>query len=334
MSSEKNYASKLDKQKDCKVSSLLDLPEWTLDCILECLPPQDLCRVAQVCTSLRDRIRSDALWEKKIKHKWGRLLGDVAHQEWQLHTTKINTQSFLLLQQNQSGSYGSFSGVWPFLIFHSYLENFIDLISLFKNCSKMALYISLESGLFWFPVQVFKITNLFCYDAIVSYDSRTDTFKSRSPTGGWRMIEGNIQRDRLRLAPAETSPMTFYMSNSMNDLKPGDHIEIQIRRRKESPYNWWYAVIGHLETCNQNVNHCHCQYSDGSNMKCYCCIVEDSLVVEFKQYQPENRMRRAMLNRNVNVEQGSTFRLRWFGGIRKLYKEEEIEKWNNLLASR
>lgn len=320
MSSEKNSASKLEKQNDCKVSSLLDLPDWILDCILEFLSPLDLCRMAQVCTYLRDRSRSDALWEKQIKEKWGRLLGDVAFQEWQWHTTKIiNTQS-LLLQHNQIGSCGSFSGVWPFLSFNSYLENFIDLISLFKNCSKMALYISLESGRFWFPAQVYKTANLFCYDAIVSYDSRTDTFQARSPTGGWRMIEGNIQWDRLRLSPVETSPRAFYMSNCMNDLKPGDQIEIQIRRRKDSPYNWWYAVVGHLETCDENVNHCHCQYSD-------------MLVVEFKQYQPaENRWRRSVLNRNVYEEQGT--RLRWFGGIRKLDKEEEIERWNNLFASR
>lgn len=59
----------------------------------------------------------------------------------------------------------------------------------------------------------------------------------RSPTGGWRMIEGNIQWDRLRLSPVETSARAFYMSNCMNDLKPGDQIEIQIRRRKDSPYS-------------------------------------------------------------------------------------------------
>lgn len=163
MSSEKNSASKLEKQKDCKVSSLLDLPEWILDCILECLSPLDLCRVAQVCTYLRDRSRSDALWERQIKQKWGRLLGDVALQEWQWHTTKIINIQSLLLQHNQSGSCGSFSGVWPFLSFNSYLENFIELISLFKNCSKMALYISLESGRFWFPVQVYKVTLINIY---------------------------------------------------------------------------------------------------------------------------------------------------------------------------
>ncbi|XP_027351103.1 F-box protein At2g26850-like [Abrus precatorius] len=318
MSNEKNMVSKLENQDNCKDSSLLDLPEWILDCILELLSPLDLCRVAQVCTFLRYRSSNDALWEKKVQQKWGRVLGDVAHQEWQWHTTKMITESFLL-QKNQSGSCGSFSGVWPFLSFHSYLENFIDFVSLSKNCSKMALYVCLESGHFWFPVQVYKqVANLFCYDAIVSYDSRTDTFRARSPTGGWRMIEENVEWERLRVSPVETSARDFYMSNCMNDLKPGDQIEIQMRRRKEFPYDWWYAVVGHLESCDEDVNHCHCQYSD-------------MLVVEFKQYRPEHRWRRSMLNRNVYEEQGT--RLRWFGGIRKLDKEEEIERWNNLFAS-
>lgn len=156
MSPENKSVAKLENQEDCMVS-LLDLPEWTLDCILERLSPKDFCRVAQVCTCLRYRCRSDDLWEKQVKHKWGRLLGDVAYQEWQWHTTNINTQR-LLLQQNQSGSCGSFSGVWPFLNFHSYLENFRDLSSLFRICSQMPLFICLETGRFWFPTQVYKVT--------------------------------------------------------------------------------------------------------------------------------------------------------------------------------
>ncbi|KAK7336449.1 hypothetical protein VNO77_16991 [Canavalia gladiata] len=313
MSSEKNSASKLEMQEDCKVCSLLDLPGWTLDCILERLSPPDLCRMAQVCTSLRNRSRSDALWEKQVKHKWGRVLSDVAHQEWQWHTAKINTQS-LLLQQIQNGSFGSFSGVWPFLIFHSFLENFVDLITLFKNCSRFALYICLESGRFWFPVQVYQIGSLSCYDAIVSYDSRTDTFSARSPTGGWRMIEDNIVWDRLRLSPVDTSPMVFYRSNCLNNLKPGDQIEIQIRRCREHPYEWWYAVVGHLESCEQGVNHCTCQYSD-------------MLLVEFRFYQPHRRWKKAMLSRKMHEEEGPRHGL--FGGIRKLEKEE-IERWNTI----
>lgn len=314
MSPENKSVAKLENQEDCMVS-LLDLPEWTLDCILERLSPKDLCRVAQVCTCLRYRCRSDDLWEKQVKHKWGRLLGDVAYQEWQWHTTNINTER-LLLQQNQSGSCGSFSGVWPFLNFHSYLENFRDLTSLFRSCSQMPLFICLETGRFWFPAQVYKNAQLFCYEAMVSYDSKTETFQARSPIGGWRMIERNIPWDRLRLSPTEIFPMDFYMSNCLNDLKPGDYIEIQRRKRKELPYDWWFAVVGHLESCDENVNHCGCQYSD-------------MLVVEFKQYNQQSRFRRTMLNRNVYEEQKG-HRFFWFGGIKKLDKEEEIQRWNNL----
>jgi len=58
-----------------------------------------------------------------------------------------------------------------------------------------------------------------------------------SPRGGWQMIEGNVPWNRLRISPVETSPRAFYMSNSMNDLKPGDQIEIQIRRHRDSHYS-------------------------------------------------------------------------------------------------
>ena len=50
------------------------------------------------------------------------------------------------------------------------------------------------------------------------------------------MIEGNIQWDRLRLSPLETYPRGFYVSNCLNDLIPGDYIEIQRRKRKELHY--------------------------------------------------------------------------------------------------
>ncbi|XP_057437938.1 F-box protein At2g26850-like isoform X1 [Lotus japonicus] len=317
MSPHKNSLPKLENQEDRKIS-LLDLPGWTLDIILELLPPSDLCRVAKVCTYLRNRCRSDDLWDKQVKQKWSNLIGDVALQEWQWHTTKINTQSILLLQNQSTGSCGSFSGVWPSLSLHSYLENFGDLTSLFQKYSKMALLVCLESGRFWFPAQVYKRVPLYCYDAIVSYDSKTDTFRARSPNNGWRMIEGNIEWDRLRSSPVENFSRKFYLSD-MNDLKPGDHIEIQKRKRKEYPYDWWFAIVGHLESCDENVNHCLCQQSD-------------MLVVEFKQYQHGSRWRRSVLNRNVYEEQGS--RLCWMGGIRKLDKEEEIERWNSLLSSR
>lgn len=54
--------------------SVLDLPELALECILGRLPPDGLCNMAGVCSSLRDRCRSDHLWERHMKEKWGRVL--------------------------------------------------------------------------------------------------------------------------------------------------------------------------------------------------------------------------------------------------------------------
>ncbi|XP_057437936.1 F-box protein At2g26850-like isoform X1 [Lotus japonicus] len=181
----------------------------------------------------------------------------------------------------------------------------------------MALFVCLESGRFWFPAQAYlKRMPLYFYDVIVSYNSETDTFRARSPNNEWRMIGRNIEWDRLRSSPAENFSRKFYMSNK-NDLKPGDHIEIQRRKRRECPYDWWYAIVGHLESCDENVNHCSCQQSD-------------MLVVEFMQYQHWIGWRKTVLNRNVYEDQADS-RLSWLGGIRKLDKEEEIERWKSLL---
>ncbi|XP_057437937.1 F-box protein At2g26850-like isoform X2 [Lotus japonicus] len=156
----------------------------------------------------------------------------------------------------------------------------------------MALFVCLESGRFWFPAQAYlKRMPLYFYDVIVSYNSETDTFRARSPNNEWRMIGRNIEWDRLRSSPAENFSRKFYMSNK-NDLKPGDHIEIQRRKRRECPY--------------------------------------DMLVVEFMQYQHWIGWRKTVLNRNVYEDQADS-RLSWLGGIRKLDKEEEIERWKSLL---
>ncbi|TKY62711.1 F-box protein [Spatholobus suberectus] len=80
--------------------SLLNLPEPVLDCILRCLSPMDLVRMSEVCICLRDRCRSDYLWEDHIKKKWGRLIGDVAYKEWQCHITTTKEKGNQLSQQN------------------------------------------------------------------------------------------------------------------------------------------------------------------------------------------------------------------------------------------
>lgn len=141
---------------------LLKLPEPILDKILERLSPNELRIMSEVCTFLMCRCRSNRLWDKHIQRRWGTILGDAAYKEWQFHTMRImnKEQSLsLLLQMNPSnGLLGSFVGDWPSLCLSSFLENPKDLTSLlWSNYISLALYISLQSGRFWIPVQVYQM---------------------------------------------------------------------------------------------------------------------------------------------------------------------------------
>jgi len=89
-----------------------------------------------------------------VERKWSRLLGNDAYHEWEYHTTKYKE---LLLDQNLSGSLGTISGDSSFERVHSYLRSNRSMTDLIKNHSKMALYIFLETGRFWFPAQVYKV---------------------------------------------------------------------------------------------------------------------------------------------------------------------------------
>jgi hypothetical protein len=117
--------------------------------------------MSKVCTYLRDKCRNDHLWENHMKHKWGRVFGHVALKEWQWHVTIITKEEGSVLNQQiniQNGSLGTFSGSWPMLCLGSYLEecnNFKSL--LLANNFMMALYLSLESGKFWFPAQLYRV---------------------------------------------------------------------------------------------------------------------------------------------------------------------------------
>ena len=153
MSSANNSVPKLKNQWDCKVS-LLDLPGEVVHCIIKRLSPQDLYRVSQVCTRLRNISRGDNLWEKHVEQKWSRLVGNDAYHEWEYHTTKYKE---LLVDQNLTEPFGTISGDSPSQRLHSYLRINRTLIGLIKNHSKMALYIFLETGRFWFPAQVYKV---------------------------------------------------------------------------------------------------------------------------------------------------------------------------------
>ncbi|KAK7378049.1 hypothetical protein VNO80_03485 [Phaseolus coccineus] len=295
--------------------SLLDLPEPILDCILRLLSPMELVIMSEVCTCLRDRCRSDPLWEVHIKQKWGGVIGDVAFKEWQWHisTTKEKQINHLDKQINQKGSLGSFSGTWPVLYLRSYLEDCSHLNSSLSNSFMMTLYFSLENAKFWFPAQVYR--GGLVRDALVRYDSKTDNFQARQQNGGWQVVGRNIQWETLRAPPVNTPSCFRYISDCLEDLKPGDHIEIQRKSRREIAYDWWYAVVGHMESCNENQNFC-------------CCRSSETLILEFKQYSQGSSRRRVKLLRNgEQYEEASGC----YGGIRKLESEEEIQRWEKLL---
>ena len=123
---------------------LLDLPELPLESILERLSPSELCCMATLCKSLRDRCQSDYLWDKLLKQKWGHVIGDSAYKQWLCHVDSRNTQ---IRQQNQKSLFGSFLWIRP---------KSHDADRERSNHSAMDLYISLTNGKFWFPAQVFN----------------------------------------------------------------------------------------------------------------------------------------------------------------------------------
>ncbi|EOY08845.1 F-box family protein isoform 2 [Theobroma cacao] len=232
---------KVDNVEEERIS-LLDLPELTLECILERLSPAGLCSMAGVCSSFRERCTSDHLWEKHMKQKWGKVIGDAAHREWQWHIASRKRPN-LLGPSKQKGFLGSLTNMWPFSWFTPNLEGSssqrkTDL----PNDSMMSWYLSLETGKFWFPAQVYNRENghagfmLSCYDAKLCYDSKTDTFQARYSPHGQRTTEEYISWDRLRVPPVDTPSHVLHISDCIPDLKPGDHIEIQWRRNKEFPY--------------------------------------------------------------------------------------------------
>ncbi|CAJ2671673.1 unnamed protein product [Trifolium pratense] len=145
---------------------LLDLPNQTIDCILERLSPKELCRVAEVCTYLRNQSSSDYLWKKHVQQKWSKLVGDVVQQVWQWHRAKIKDARSFSLYRDVMDSCAAFRGTWPFVGIQSYLENHWPYISLMKNYSQKALYTCLETGCFWFPAQLYRFRRYSYHDVI------------------------------------------------------------------------------------------------------------------------------------------------------------------------
>ncbi|KAH6765945.1 F-box family protein [Perilla frutescens var. hirtella] len=319
----KNSSSKVESVETTWEMSVLDLPDLVLESILEKLPPEGLCRMASVCTSLRDRCISDHLWEKHMKNKWSKIVGPAANREWQWHIAS-GKGSVFSSQGKQNGLVGYLTQLWPFVLIRSSFTSCSKKSNFPPPDSTMSWYFALESGKFWFPAQVYNRENghvgfmLSCYDAELCYDQRTNTFHARYPPHGRRAspTESGVTWDRLRAPPADTSPHDLYISDRLNEVRPGDHIEIQWRRNKEFPYGWWYGIVGHLETCDGNANYCRCHDSD-------------TVVLEFNQYSRGSRWRTTTVDRRYHREEGNEAD-GFYGGIRKLCSNEEISTWKNI----
>ncbi|XP_077241578.1 F-box protein At2g32560-like [Tasmannia lanceolata] len=323
MSFKRKSLPKVENCEEAEVSSILDLPELAMECILGRLSPAGLCNMGGVCRSLRDQCRSNHLWERHMKEKWGRVIGHVAYREWK-RLISSRKESGVLDGGKSKGLLSSLSCMWPLSQLRSKINGSVKPRSSLPVDSIMSWYLSLESGKFWFPGQVYNREHghvgfmLSCYDAELSYDWRTDTFNARYPPHGCRtiVIEEGVQWERLRALPVDTPARALHVSDCLSDLHPGDHIEIQWRRNKEFPYGWWYGVVGHLESCDGNGNHCRCH-------------TRDTVMLEFNQYMPGSQWRRAVVNRKDHREEGNEAD-GFYGGIRKLHNKEEISMWKKL----
>ncbi|KAJ4784036.1 F-box protein [Rhynchospora pubera] len=316
-----NRVENVDESAECPI---LDLPELTLELILSKLPPEGLCAMAGVCTELRAKCRSDYLWERHLREKWGQVVGPAAKREWKSYLASKKTFEL----SSFGGSLGRqrkwISCVWPFSWIRSRIGTTDKAKGIVPDDSVMSWYLSLESGKFWFPAQVYNREHghvgfmLSCYDAEVSYDRHSGTFNARYPPHGRRTIvqEEGMSWERVRAPPVGTPAHDLHSSDCLKDLQPGDHIEIQWRRNTDFPYGWWYGVVGHLESCDGNAHFCRCHLSD-------------TVVLEFNQYTVGSRWRQTTICRKSHREKGNETD-GFYGGVRRLQGNDEIAKWRQL----
>ncbi|KAE8682485.1 F-box protein [Hibiscus syriacus] len=185
--------------------------------------------MAGVCSSLRSRCISDHFWEKHVRKKCGRIVGPAAYREWQWHIALRTRKDSNNLKQGKP-----------------------------KDDSIMSWFLALQTGRFWFPAQVYNRENGHVGFMLSCYDAELSTLRMEGVT-----VENNVPWERLQAPPFNTSPHDLHISDCLNELRPGDNIEIQWRKNEEFPYGWWYGVVGHLESCDRNENCCQCHKSDG-----------------------------------------------------------------------
>ncbi|XP_040383599.1 F-box protein At2g26850-like isoform X2 [Oryza brachyantha] len=310
---------------------LLDLPELTLERVLEELEPASLAAMACVCAALRDRCSADSLWGRHVDRKWGRVLGAAARKEWEAELTAQRNAGAPSRPARRRSLADSLACAWPFSwISCRWLKG--DAVAAEPAPAPSsppsppadtvaAWYRAVECGDFWFPAQVYNREDghvgfvLSCYDAHLRYDRRTDTFTARYPPHGRKPAkeESGVQWSRIRAPPVSTPAHDLHASGCLGNLRPGDHFEIQWRKNKDFPYGWWYGVVGHQETCNANDHLCRCHE-------------DDMVVLEFKHYAAGSRWRQTTVSRKDHREKGDETD-GFYGGIRKLQTNDEISTW-------
>jgi hypothetical protein len=139
-------------------TSVLDLPELAIDCILEKLRPAELRSMAAVCRSMRERCRGDHLWERHMTNRWGRVLGRAARDEWRTHLASAS-------ESRAAGGGGggkrrrwlaALSCVCPVVSWMRPRADGGKSSAPVLDDSIMSWYLSVESGKFWFPAQVYN----------------------------------------------------------------------------------------------------------------------------------------------------------------------------------
>uniref|UniRef100_A0A0A9G2Q6 F-box domain-containing protein n=1 Tax=Arundo donax TaxID=35708 RepID=A0A0A9G2Q6_ARUDO len=267
---------------------LLDLPELALDRVLEELSPASLAAMACVCAALRDRCSAGALWERHLHLKWGRVLGVTARKEWGAELGAMASRAGPPRPSRRRSWVDSLACAWPFSwIGCRWLKSDSTATpapaavaaepapapAAPPEDTVAAWYRALECGEFWFPAQVYNREDghvgfvLSCYDAPLRYDRRTDTFTARYPPHGQKPAkeEDGVPWSRIRAPPVSTPAHDLHASDCLEDLRPGDHFEIQWRKNKDFPYGWWYGVVGHQGSCNANEHLCRC-HEDGKKI--------------------------------------------------------------------
>lgn len=135
--------------------SILDLPESAVENILERLAPDELCNVSCSCRALRDRCRSEYLWEKLMNKKWASIIGQTARREWLLFT-ELRSNPSSIDPGNSAGWFNLVPCMWnlSWIVTAMIDGKKARLGSPFS--SNMNWFLLIESGKFWFSAQVYS----------------------------------------------------------------------------------------------------------------------------------------------------------------------------------